>query len=784
GVEILRKEDICEKYGISDPVLVRDILAIWGDASDNIPGVPGIGEKGACKLVGEWGVVENILANVQNIKGKQGEKIAAWGDNLLLSKRLTTICTEVPVEFNAADLEICEPDYEELRYLYQELDFTSLLRELPASAAVQSVVTAEQPAAAKPAERKAKGMECQGDLFAALMPEPAPAVTVTPVAEPAEEPTAEPAEDNAFATAQTTPHTYHLVCTLPELEALVARLSSVKEFCFDTETTGFDMFRDRIVGMSFAVEAHEAWYVDFSVENTPIFAEVVRPLFENEAITKVAQNIKFDMMVLSRLGIEVRGEKIDTMILHYLLDAESRHNMNFLAERYLHYTPIAIESLIGKGARQLTMDQVNIEAVKEYAAEDADITMQLKQVLWAEVEQQGLVELYRKVEEPMIDVLAAMELAGVKIDAGQLAEYGVELNAELQRLEDEIRREADEPMLNVNSARQLGEVLFGKMRITDKPKMTKTKQYSTDEEYLQSFAGKHPIVDNILTYRGVKKLLSTYVEALPQLINPVTGRIHTSYNQAVTATGRLSSTNPNLQNIPVRDDMGRRIREAFVPSDSDHVLLSADYSQVELRLMAHLSGDEQLVDAFKQGADIHSATAAKLYHKSIEEVTSDERRKAKTANFGIIYGISAFGLSQRLDIPRGEAKELIEGYFATYPQVKEYMDRAIAEAKERGYVVTAFGRRRYLHDITSRNAVARGVAERNAINAPIQGSAADIMKLAMIEIHRRFKAEGIESKMILQVHDEVVVDTLRSELDRVKQIVQQSMESVASLRVP
>ena len=785
GVEILRKEDICEKYGISDPVLVRDILAIWGDASDNIPGVPGIGEKGACKLVGEWGAVENILANVQNIKGKQGEKIAAWGDNLLLSKRLTTICTEVPVEFNAADLEICEPDYEELRYLYQELDFTSLLRELPAAASVaQSIVPAEQPAAAKPAERKAKGMECQGDLFAALMPEPAPAATVTPVAEPTKELTTEPAEDNAFATAQTTPHTYHLVRTLPELEALVARLSGVKEFCFDTETTGFDMFRDRIVGMSFAVEAHEAWYVDFSVENTPAFAEAVRPLFENEAITKVAQNTKFDMMVLSRLGIEVRGEKIDTMILHYLLDAESRHNMNFLAERYLHYTPIAIESLIGKGVRQLTMDQVNIEAVKEYAAEDADITMQLKQVLWAEVEQQGLVELYRKVEEPMIDVLAAMELAGVKIDAGQLAEYGVELNAELQRLEDEIRREADEPMLNVNSARQLGEVLFGKMRITDKPKMTKTKQYSTDEEYLQSFAGKHPIVDNILTYRGVKKLLSTYVEALPQLINPVTGRIHTSYNQAVTATGRLSSTNPNLQNIPVRDDMGRRIREAFVPSDSDHVLLSADYSQVELRLMAHLSGDEQLVDAFKQGADIHSATAAKLYHKSIEEVTSDERRKAKTANFGIIYGISAFGLSQRLDIPRGEAKELIEGYFATYPQVKEYMDRAIAEAKERGYVVTAFGRRRYLHDITSRNAVARGVAERNAINAPIQGSAADIMKLAMIEIHRRFKAEGIESKMILQVHDEVVVDTLRSELDRVKQIVQESMESIASLRVP
>jgi DNA polymerase-1 len=472
------------------------------------------------------------------------------------------------------------------------------------------------------------------------------------------------------------------------------------------------------------------------------------------------------------------------MILHYLIDAESRHNMNYLAERYLHYSPIAIETLIGRGARQLTMDQVNIMSVKEYAAEDADITLQLKHLLWAEIEKQGLKELYERIEEPMIEVLADMEMQGVRIDPKQLADYAVELNNELQHLESEIRREADEPTLNVNSARQLGEVLFAKMRITDKPKMTKTRQFSTEEEYLQGFAGKHRIVDMILQYRGVKKLLSTYVEALPLLINPATGRIHTSFNQAVTATGRLSSTNPNLQNIPVRDQMGRRIREAFIPRDENHLLLSADYSQVELRLMAHLSGDPSLIEAFRQGEDIHSATAAKLFHKTSEEVTSEERRRAKTANFGIIYGISAFGLSQRLDIPRGEAKELIEGYFATYPQVKEYMDRAIAEAKERGYVVTAFGRRRYLHDITSRNAVARGVAERNAINAPIQGSAADIMKLAMIEIHRRFKAEGIESKMILQVHDEVVVDTLRSELDRVKQIVQQSMESVASLRVP
>ena len=789
GVEIVRAEDICQKYGIPDPVLVRDILAIWGDASDNIPGVPGIGEKGACKLVGEWGDCENILANVQSIKGKQGEKVAAWGDKLLLSKTLTTIRTDVPVEFVAKDLEICEPNYDELRALYQELDFTSFLRDLHNMApAVESDAPQQAPqrqltemAQAKSAAKKREAMAGQGDLFAMMMPDPTPA----PV--PATEPSVEaelPAEEGEMATAQTTPHEYILIKELADLQSLVAKLQDYKEICFDTETTGFDHFRDRIVGMSLAVEPHKAWYISFTPDNTPAFAEAVRPLFENEAITKVAQNIKFDMMVLARLGIEVRGRLIDTMILHYLLDPESRHNMDFLAERYLRYSPIRIETLIGKGARQLTMDQVNIEAVKEYAAEDADITLQIKNALWPEVEEQGLVELYEKIEEPMIEVLAAMELAGVKVDAHQLADYAVELNAELAQLETEIREIADEPALNINSARQLGEVLFAKLRITDKPKMTKTKQFSTDEEYLQGFAGKHRIVDLILRYRGVKKLISTYVEALPQLINPVTGHIHTSFNQAVTATGRLSSTNPNLQNIPVRDDMGRRIREAFVPSDEEHILLSADYSQVELRLMAHLSGDPSLIEAFQQGEDIHSATAAKLFHKSIAEVTSDERRKAKTANFGIIYGISAFGLSQRLDIPRKEAKELIDGYFESYPKVKEYMDCAVADAREKGYVTTAFGRRRILRDIDSRNAVARGVAERNAINAPIQGSAADIMKLAMIEIFRRFREEGIRSKMILQVHDEVIVDMLRTEQEAVIRIVRESMEGVANLSVP
>ena len=487
--------------------------------------------------------------------------------------------------------------------------------------------------------------------------------------------------------------------------------------------------------------------------------------------------------MLQRIGIGVRGRLYDTMILHYLLDPESRHNMNALAERYLHYRPIEIETLIGRGAKQLTMEMVGVERVCEYAAEDADITLQLKRVLYPMVEEAGLARLYAEIEEPMIVVLADIERAGVRIDSEALAEYAVELNARLAELERAVRAEAGEPTLNINSTRQLGEVLFGKMRIAEKPKMTKTKQFCTDEEYLQSFAHRHRIVDLVLEYRGVKKLLSTYVEALPLLVNRTTGRIHTSFNQAVTATGRLSSTNPNLQNIPVRDALGRRIRQAFIPSDGDHLLLSVDYSQVELRLMAHLSDDESLLAAFEHGEDIHAATAARLFGKRIDEVTAEERRRAKTANFGIIYGISAFGLSQRLEIPRKEAKELIDGYFASYPKVREYMERVVEEARTRGYVSTIFGRRRYLNDIASRNAVARGVAERNAVNAPIQGSAADIMKIAMIEVHRRFRAEGIRSRVILQVHDELVVDMLRSEQERVVRIVTEAMEGAAKLRV-
>ena len=786
SIEIVDREAIREKYGIDDPQLVRDILALWGDASDNIPGVPGIGKKIACKLVREWGTVENILDNVSKIKGKQGEKIAGWADNLRLAKRLTTICLDVPIPFREEDLTVCDPHIDQLRGIFAELDFKAFMNDLtnlapaeplPEGPRQEAQTQLAEMARAKSAAAKKAALAGQGNLFGDPVV-PLPAAQEVPVAELQAE-----AEAMQFRTAQTTPHEYTLVESAAQLREVVAAVGRYPEFCFDTETTGFDIFNDRIVGLSLAVEPFKAWYVPFLEKDTPEYAEIVRPLFEDEKIAKIGQNIKFDLMVLRRLGITIRGRMYDTMILHYLLDPESRHNMNALAEKYLNYKPIEIETLIGKGSKQLTMDLVNVERVKEYAAEDADVTLQLKQALYPMIEQIGLQHLYFEIEEPMIAVLADIEMAGVRIDSEALAVYAVELNRKLAELEAAIRTEAGEPNLNINSARQLGEVLFGKMRIAEKPKMTKTKQFCTDEDYLQSFARKHRIVDLILEYRGVKKLLSTYVEALPQLVNRSTGRIHTSFNQAVTATGRLSSTNPNLQNIPVRDDMGRRIRKAFIPSDDDHLLLSADYSQVELRLMAHLSGDESLIAAFEHGEDIHAATAAKLFNKTLDEVTSEERRRAKTANFGIIYGISAFGLSQRLEIPRKEAKEIIDGYFASYPGVKKYMDNVVEKAKEEGFVSTIFGRRRYLNDIASHNAIARGLAERNAVNAPIQGSAADIMKIAMINVHRRFAAEGIRSRVILQVHDELVVDMLRSEQERVTAIVTECMESAAQLKV-
>ena len=798
-IEIVDKEAIKAKYGIENPELVRDILALWGDSSDNIPGVPGVGEKGACKMVQAWGEVENIIANADKIGGKTGANILANEEQLRLAKILTTIRLDVPIEFSEEDLTVCCPKIDELRALYAELDFKGFLADLNNLAPVESSAPKQEPqvqlanmARVKAGQQKKASLEGQGSLFGDLF---APMVE-TPAVESAEPAVEEAQIDlfaNSFDTVSTVSHKYTTIFTADALRKVVDEIAKQPHFCFDLETTGFDMFGDRIVGLSLATKAHEAWYVPFG-HNADVrprndieaeYASILRPIFENESIAKIGQNMKFDILFLRALGIEVKGAKWDTMLMHYLLDAESRHGMDALAERYLNYSPISIETLIGKGAKQLTMDMVGVERVAEYAAEDADVTLQLYDVLRPMLEkEESLSKLYHEIEEPMIGVLADMEWEGVTIDSDALRNYSAVLSQKLSAIESEIREMSGEATININSSRQLGELLFAKMRITDKPKMTKTKQFCTDEEYLQSFAGEHKVVDLILEYRGLKKLLSTYVDSLPQLVNPVTGHIHTSYNQAVTATGRLSSANPNLQNIPVREDVGRPIRAAFVPSDERHELLSADYSQVELRLMAHLSGDENLCEAFREGKDIHSATAARIYKKNIEEVTSEERRRAKTANFGIIYGISAFGLSQRLRIPRAEAKQLIEGYFESYPKVKEYMDNVVADAREKGYVETLFGRRRYLADIDSRNANARALAERNAINAPIQGTAADIMKMAMVNVAHRFKAEGIRSRITMQVHDEIVVDLLRSEREKVEQIVREEMEGAAKLSIP
>ncbi|MBR7183752.1 MAG: DNA polymerase I [Alistipes sp.] len=785
SIEIVDTAAIKEKYGIDDPLLVRDILALWGDSSDNIPGVAGIGEKGACKLVQKWGDVENIIANTEAIGGKVALNIASSTSQLRLSKELTTICLDVPIEFNEAELTVCCPKIDALKSLFTELDFRAFLNDIQNMAPVEDNTIPRQAeptqlanmARVKSGEAKRKAMEGQGSLFD-MFNNPNVA-----------EQSGEQSVDSPFETIATTKHSYKTILSAAELTLVVDQCLKYKTLCFDIETSGLDVFGSRIVGISLAVEPHKAWYIPFTqsrdrnrVESE--YAAILKPLFECESTIKVGQNMKFDILFLKTLGIEVRGFKGDTMLLHYLLDPEARHNMNALAERYLNYSPIEIETLIGRGVQQITMDMVGLERIAEYAAEDADITLQLYNCLRPIVEKEGLWELYCAIEEPMIDVLVDMEFTGVKIDSNLLRDYSATLSAELVQLEQRIREMAGEPNLNVNSGRQLGEVLFSKMRIAEKPKMTKTKQFCTDEEYLKGFAAEHEIVRTILEYRGVKKLLSTYIDALPLLVNPVTGHIHTSYNQAVTATGRLSSSNPNLQNIPIRDAIGRPIREAFIPSTTDRLLLSADYSQVELRLMAHLSGDSSRCEAFENGEDIHAATAAKIYNKSISEVTPEERRRAKTANFGIIYGISAFGLSQRLDISRTEAKELIEGYFTSYPKVKEYMDRVVSEAHQTGSVTTIYSRRRYLDGIDSRNANTRALAERNAINAPIQGSAADIMKKAMVGVYRSFKSQGIRSKLILQVHDEIVVDLIPSEREAVERIIREQMEGAAKLSVP
>ncbi len=793
GVEILGPAEVCAQYGIDRPKQVIDILALWGDASDNIPGVQGVGEKGASKLVRQFGSVEEILAGIETLKGKLHDNVVAGAEQLRLSKVLATIATDAPIEFDPAAMRIKQPDCDKLKEIYRRLDFRSFLREMESGrpSPFTGVMSSEcgerlvEPSVLDVAEepRNSVSTKTQTDLFG--MPVATPDVK-SYQASSAEATQADLfASPSSYATIENTPHTYKMVTELAELKVLVEELRGAKIFCFDTETSGLDPHTDRLVGISLAVKPHEAFYIPLLNGESGEMLAVLRSLFEDEEVEKVGQNMKFDLMVLRMVGIEVKGRKWDTMLLHYLLDPESRHNMDYLTSRYLDYSPIPIENLIGRGSKQLTMDRVALDLVVDYAAEDADVTMRLYEILRPQVEERGAMELYLKIEEPLIEVLADMELAGVKVNVAHLQEYGAKLSGELVRLEEEIRSLAGVPTLNINSARQLGIVLFEVLKVDGKPKKTKTKQYRTDEEYLTSLSDKHPIIPKILEYRGIKKLLSTYIEALPQLVNKATGRIHTSYNQAVTATGRLSSTNPNLQNIPVREEQGRMIRKAFIPADKDHILLAADYSQVELRLMAHLSGDEAMCEAFRSGEDIHRDTAARLFHTTPAEVTPEQRRKAKTANFGIIYGISAYGLQQRIpDVSFAEAREIIEGYFASYPGVKRYMDEAIATARERGYVETLFGRRRYLPDIVSANANIRSFAERNAVNAPIQGSAADIMKLAMIAIHRRMKAEGLSSQMILQVHDELVVDTLLSERAEVEQILREEMERAVKLSIP
>lgn len=751
--EVLGVSEVLEKYQLQSTEQVIDLLGLMGDTADNIPGCPGVGEKTAQKLLAEFGSIENLLANTDKLKGAQKKKVEENVEQIRFSKFLATIKTDVPITFDAELCKRVTPDEDRLVELYTELEFKTFINRLKGESSVVS--SSKEPKAV-----------VQYDLFA-----------TEPVVE---------SEVSSLADINTMPHSYYLADTAEKQIALCEQLLQEKSFAFDTETEGLDPLTAGLVGMSFAIREQEAWYVPVPANREEATDIVLRlaPALQHPEIEKVGQNIKFDILALRKYGVRVKGPLFDTMLAHYLLNPELRHGMDYLAETYLKYKTVPIEDLIGpKGKKQASMRTVPIEQIKEYAAEDADVTLRLKHYFAPLLKQEGLESLFFEMEMPLIYVLAEMEATGVKLDTNALKQSSEVLSQQLSTLEESIYDLAGQSF-NINSTKQVGEILFEKLKLDEKAKKTKTGGYSTSEEVLEKIRGKHPIVDKLLEYRGIKKLLSTYIDALPALIHPETGKIHTSFNQAVTATGRLSSTNPNLQNIPVRDELGREIRKAFIADDDDCIFFSADYSQIELRLMAHLSNDPHMVEAFCSGADIHAATAAKIYGIPVEEVTSDMRRKAKTANFGIIYGISVFGLAERLSIPRAESKELIDGYFQTYPRIKEYMEESIRVAKEKGYVETLFKRKRFLPDINSHNAIVRGYAERNAINAPIQGSAADIIKLAMIRIHQRFEAEHLKSRMILQVHDELNFNVRKEEFDRVKEIVLDCMEHVLQLRVP
>jgi DNA polymerase-1 len=765
-IEILDETAVITKYSLENTSQIIDLLGLMGDVSDNIPGCPGIGQKTAQRLLKQFHSIDNLLRNTHRINGSIKTKVEENRQQILFSKFLATIKTDVPIAFRLEDCERKNPDAEKIHALFSELEFRNLLTRI-------AYKTEEKPPSGQ--------LPIQGELFGPATPP----VQGHLFAEFATENTVEKKYSN-LSDLRSTKHNYHIVEKEEDIQAIIRKIQDRKFVSFDTETTGLDPISAALVGFSFSFEKNEAWYIpvpaDF--EKTKTIVSKFKEIFENENILFIGQNIKYDIIVVRRYGLQIKGKLFDTMIAHYLLNPETRHNMDYLAEIYLNYKTIHIDELIGaKGKNQRSMRNVPLQNIKDYACEDADITLQLKDVLEKELQKQGLEPLFHDIEMPLIHVLADMEITGVKINTDTMHQLSVEMSKKILQIEQEIYQIAGSTF-NINSSKQVGEILFDRMKIIDKPKKTKTGQYVTSEDVLESLKSKHPIVEKLFEYRGLKKLLSTYIDALPLLLNPQTGKIHTSFNQTVTSTGRLSSSNPTLQNIPIRDAQGKEIRRAFVADNNDCVFFSADYSQIELRIMAHLSQDQNMLDAFLSANDIHAATAAQIYKIPLPQVTKDMRRKAKTANFGIIYGISTFGLAERLNIPRNEARSLIDGYFETYPDVKKYMEECILKAKKNGYVETIFHRKRYLPDINSRNSIVRGYAERNAINAPIQGSAADIIKVAMTRIFKRFEQENIRSKMILQVHDELIFNVYKDELDQVRKIVIEEMETAITLKIP
>jgi DNA polymerase-1 len=776
GYETWGIPEVQKKFEVESPLQVIDFLGMMGDASDNIPGLPGVGEKTAKKFLAQYGSMENLLHNTHELKGKMKEKVEANKELGLLSKKLATIMLDVPVTFNETDFELNSPDIEKVKDIFQELEFRRLTENFIKTFTVNNDTevkktdsVSNETTTTKPVKPKTAGSG-QFSLFG----------------ESESQTSNEASNTSSRKTITTTPHFYQSVATGIALKLFIKNLLQQSSVCFDTETTGLNPITAELVGIAFSWEIGKGFYVPFPEDKNEAqeLIEQLRPFFESESIEKIGQNLKYDIKVLSKYNIDVKGKLFDTMIAHYLINPDMRHGMDVLAETYLNYTPISITELIGKkGKNQLSMREVSLEKQTEYAVEDTDITLQLKEHFQGELTEANTKKLFDEIEIPLIKVLASMELEGINLDKKFLNTLAEALDADIKSLETKIYAEAGETF-NIASPKQLGEILFDKLKLVDKPKKTKTGQYATSEDILSYLAKDHEIIRHILDYRGLAKLKSTYVDALPLQVEPLTGRVHTDYMQTVAATGRLASNNPNLQNIPIRTERGRQVRKAFIPRNDDYTLLAADYSQIELRVIAALSEEDNMINAFKHGEDIHASTAAKVFNVPLNEVTREQRSNAKTVNFGIIYGVSAFGLSNQTDLSRTEAKELIETYYATYPKLRNFISKQVDFARDHGYVQTVLGRRRYLKDINSRNAVVRGAAERNAVNAPIQGSAADIIKIAMIHIHNKLKAGNYKTKMLLQVHDELVFDVYKPELETVKTLVKTEMENAYTLSVP